>query len=582
MNQPPVVPRRTFLNRYFTFLERRTTGDRFIFHLVLAIFLTSLIVVGLEINDRYLTETPVRGGTLVEGVVGTPRFVNPVLAVTRADQDMVALVYRGLMKLDEQGNIVPDLATTVSRSEDGRTYNVTLRQDAFFHDGSPVTARDVAFTIALIQNPELKSPLRGNWNGVTVTEVNEHELTITLAEAYTPFIENLTVGIIPRAVWENIPTEQLPFSQYNTEPVGAGRFFVDDITRDKNGLINSYTLTATPDQSGTVQVKHIIMRFYGNEEQLLTALKGGSIDSTPSLSAETLAALDTTGMTIREVPLPRTFGLFFNQNKSAALLDPAVREALAVMIDRDELVKKVVHGHGIPTSTPVPPGFTALASTSTGTTTPDVAARATEARAILETAKWTQGEDKRWVKEINGENVTLSLTISTSNTPLFDATAHTIREWWEALGVEVAVDQYEQTDLVQTIIRPRNFQVLLFGNDVGRGLDLYPFWHSSQKDDPGLNITQYTNIDADAYLKTIRTTGNEEEQRKAISALITLISSDRPAIFLFTPTFTYLSQSSITMPPLVRLGTPSDRFANIGQWYVNKENLWPFFSNQHR
>ncbi len=573
-------PRRSWLYRYFAFLERRSIGDRFIFHIVLGTVIVSLLFSLLAINERYLADTPTRGGVLVEGIVGTPRFVNPVLAVTRADQDMVALVYNGLMKIDAEGNLVPDLAESVTISEDGRQHNVVLKRDVYFHNGNPLTARDVVYTIGLIQNPELKSPLQGNWDGVTVTEVSEHELTITIAEAYTPFIENLTVGILPRSVWDAIPIEQLPFSQYNTEPIGTNSFYVAEVMRDKTGLINAYQLDAAPHSLEKPNMNSVILRFYQNEADVVEALLAGEIDGTPSLSPESLTQINLADYQVAELALPRTFGLFFNQNKSAALLDPAVREALEIMIDREALVADVMGGHSIPTKSPVPPGYSTLESTSTfATTSPSREDRIATATAVLTKAGWKPNSAGLWEKTVNDETITLSVTISTSNTPLFDATATTIATWWQALGVEVSVDQYEQTDLVQAIIRPRNFQVLLFGNDIGRAVDLYPFWHSSQKDDPGLNITQYTSIEADTYLATARTSQDATERERAVTALVALLTQERPAIFLFTPTFTYLLNTEVTPSAFNRLSSPSDRFMNIQTWYTSKERLWPIFSN---
>ncbi|MEZ4199988.1 MAG: ABC transporter substrate-binding protein [Candidatus Paceibacterota bacterium] len=155
---------------------------------------------------------PHSGGTLVEGVVGTPRFINPVLAIGRADHDLVALTYSGLMKLDTDGNLVPDLAKDITVSEDGTVYNITLNEDRYFHDGTPLTAADVLFTIGLIQDPELKSPLRGNWAGVVVEELGEYELNLILEDAYAPFLENLTVGILPKHIWSGLSTEEMPLA----------------------------------------------------------------------------------------------------------------------------------------------------------------------------------------------------------------------------------------------------------------------------------------------------------------------------------------------------------------------------------
>ncbi len=581
MNTHSTVPRQSLLSRYFAFLERRSVGDRLIFHIVLAIFVTAALYTALSLNARYVADTPVSGGVFVEGVIGTPRFVNPVLAVTRADQDMVALVYNGLMKIGTSGNLEPDLAESVNLSDDGRIYTVTLKRDVYFHNGSPLTARDVVYTIGLIQNPELKSPLRGNWDGVVAAEVSEHELTITLTEPYAPFIENLTVGILPRTVWEALPIEQLPFSQYNTEPIGTGSFAVTGVERDQSGLISAYSLTAAPYGTQSPNIDRIVMRFYTNEANLVAALNARNIDATPSLSSDTLTQIDTTAYNASEHPLPRTFGVFFNQNRSAALLDSAVREALEIMINRSELVAEVTSGHSIPTSGPVPPGFLALESTSTASSTPALTQneRVTAASAVLTAAGWEQNDDDVWQKDTDDGMITLDITISTSNTELFDKTATALTASWQALGVQVSVNQYEQNDLVQAIIRPRNYQVLLFGSDVGRALDLYTFWHSSQKDDPGLNITQYTNIEADTYLRTIRTSSNQTEREQAIASLTNLLAKERPAIFLFTPTFTYLVSPDVTLSPLNRLGSPSDRFANINTWYSTKERLWPIFQN---
>ncbi len=577
----PLTPRRSLLSRYFAFLERRSILERLFFHIVLATMIMSALWTLITISNQYLVNTPMRGGVLVEGVVGTPRFVNPVLAVTRADQDMVALVYDGLMRVDASGNLVPDIAESVTVSEDGTIYTIKLRSDVYFHNGNPLTAKDVAFTIGLIQNPELKSPLHGNWDGVVVEEVSDTELTLTLREAYAPFIENLTVGILPRGVWDSLPIEQLPFSQYNTEPVGTGSFAISKVMRDESGLIDGYVLTAAPFSVHTPNIKEVVVHFYGDEAAVVTALKAGEIDGTPSLSPDSLNKLDLSAYDINELVLPRVFGVYFNQNKSTALLDPAVREALDIMIDRDELVQKTVAGHGIPTTSPIPPTFLTVQSSSTVSTTSEsefVNERAQRAGAVLTAAGWKRNDAGIWEKETNDGTVSLSLTLSTSNTPLFDTMATTIAEWWKALGVDITVNQYEQTDLVQAVIRPRNYQVLLFGSDVGRSLDLYPFWHSSQKDDPGLNITQYTNIESDRYLTTIRTTQSETERNTAIAAFTTVLAKEKPALFLFAPTFTYLLSPDVTHPDFTRLSNPSERFATIYEWYATSERLWPIFS----
>lgn len=553
-------------------------SDRLIIQLLLASVLISAFWFFIALNNNFVTNIPTSGGTLVEGIVGTPRFVNPVLAITRADKDVVALVYSGLMKHTEDGTLAPDIAKEITVSEDGRVYHITLRDDVYFHNGIQLTVKDIAYTIALIQNPELKSPLRGNWERVLIEELGDFEMNIVLEEAYAPFIENLTVGILPREIWDELPTEQLPFSQNNTEPIGTGPYKVADVLRSKTGLISGYKLTAVDHYAVTPNIDTIVFNFYQNEEALIKALNDKMIASTAGLSNTALENVNTDVYTIIEQALPRTFTIYFNQNKSIPLRDKAVREALNTAIDKQDLINQLLDGYGVPTNSPIPPGFGPAILDELSDTEENID-HLTKAKSILSSSGWSQNGDGKWVKEINDSEVVLSIALTTANTPLFDEVATYVAEQWSKLGVEVSISQFEQADLVQAIIRPRSFEALLFGADIGRAVDLYPFWHSSQKDDPGLNIAQYTNIDADALLERIRTTKDAEAEADDIVELISLLNASTPAIFLFTPTFGYVIDKDVHVAPLVKMDNQSNRFTNIEKWHIKSNKVWPIFSN---
>lgn len=556
-------------------MERRKTSDKLFFTLALIATASSLLYALFTANALYTTSVPTAGGTLVEGIVGTPRFVNPVLAITRADHDMVALVYSGLMKIDTDGNLVNDIAESITSSEDGTTYTITLRKGVRFHNGTELTAKDVLFTIGLIQNPDLKSPLRGAWDGVVLEELGDYELSITLREAHKPFLENLTVGILPRELWDELPIEQIPFSQNNTEPIGSGPYRVHDVMRSKSGLINAYELSAFGGSDYDPNITTVVFNFYQNEQELLEALRNKEIASTPSLSTENFSQVDTDTYEVVQTPLPRTFAVYFNQNKSAALRDLSARKALDAAIDKQALVDAVLQGYGIPTDSPIPTGFAAVESASS-----TQRLNGTEAAAqILKDGGWKQNSAGIWEKSVNDETITLSVKLTTANTPIFEKTATYVADAWRTLGVEVQVDQFEQTDLVQSVIRPRDFQALLYGADIGRQIDLYPFWHSSQKHDPGLNIAQYTNIDVDAHLAKLRTLQDEQEIQTRLLAIDAIIQDELPAVFLFVPTFGYVIDKDVSTTPLIRISKQSERFANIAQWHIKSNKLWPIFSN---
>ena len=559
-------------------MERRSLGDRWLFLIGIIIVIASIFTALIQYNNSQVVVTPTQGGTFTEGILGTPRFINPVLAITRVDHDVVALVYSGLMKVDATGELVPDIAESIERSEDGRTYTITLANDVFFHDGQRLTSRDVIFTIGLIQDPNLKSPLLSNWDGVVAEAVDEQTLTLTLREPYTPFIDNLTVGIVPHHIWSAIPIEQIPFSQHNTEPIGSGTYQIDAVTRNNAGLIEGYTLTASNYARTIPNIPTVAMKFYNDTNTLITAFKNKEVIATQSLQPDDVPEL-LEQINVLEQPMSRTFGVFYNQNRSPILRDDAVREALAIAIDRDTLITDVLNGYGVATQYPIPDTFIAT-STPVGVQSTSSLSRSQQAERILLAADWEQQEDDTWVKEIDGEEVQLAITLSTVNTEAFRPTAEYLSHAWEALGIPVRIEQFEQTDFVQSVVRPRNFSVLLFGSDVGRSLDLYPFWHSSQKDDPGLNITRYTNIDADSLLDKIRVTASETERDAAVLEFFRLLDEEKPALFLYAPTLTYLHHPALTIAnPVQKVTTAHERLATITYWHIATERLWPIFTN---
>jgi len=569
-------PLSRFADRLFGFIEGIPYSDRLLVRVAFFLFIGTAIWLILSINQNYSEITPTTGGSFTEGIIGTPRFVNPVLALTRADQDVTALVYSGLLTIGPDGRLQNDLAENISVSEDGLTYAVTIKKGNTFHDGTPLTARDVAYTIRLVQDPDLKSPLRGNWSDVTVEEVSEYELNIILEEAYAPFIENFTLGIMPAHAWSNLPIEQMPFSQLNTEPIGSGPFSITAAKRSTSGVIEHYTLSAYRGNISQPKIDTIALTFFQNEEQLLAALSEEKVDATAYVSPEHIDEVLDYGYHSAEQPLPRIFGIFFNQNKSPALRDNAARKALTVALDRDVLIEKTLQGRGVPITTPTL--FAARTLESNDSIVDEISTiEAEQAIAILENGNWTKNSNGIWEKTIDKEITPLGVTLKTSNSPLFATLADTITKQWEAFGVQVTVEQFEQTGLVQSVIRPRDFEALLFGLDMSRSHDLYPFWHSSQQDDPGLNIAQYANVEVDKLLEKARVEPYGPTRNELLLSASTIISNEQPAIFLFQPTFTYVISKNMFISDMAELGRPTDRFSNITEWYTESDSLWPLF-----
>lgn len=533
------------------------------------------------LNAQFLVTVPAHGGSLTEGIIGTPRFINPVLDISDADRDLTQLVYSGLLRAEPNGDYSTDLADSYTISPDGRTYTFLLKKNATFHDGSPVTADDVVFTIAKTQDPELKSPERANWSGVTVEKIDQYTVQFTLKSPYAPFIENLTLGILPKHLWQDITDDEFPFSDLNTSPVGTGPFKVTGASRTSSGIPSSYTLSAFSRYAlGRPFLNTMYFQFYQNETELAQALKSGDIEAAAGISPSTLASLPQ----LPEVhsPLNRVFAVFFNQNQSSILRNNDVRQALSDAVDRKDLVKKVLGGFGTPLTGPIPPSM--LPNTPSISSVPQdpTSDLALAARNELLRSGWSVGPDGYLQKTTGSgkkaQTTQLAFSLATGNVPELRAAAEYLRQTWEKVGVKVDVQVYSQGDLSQNVIRPRKYDALLFGEVIGRELDLFAFWSSSQRIDPGLNIALYANSTADSILQKLRETSDDTARQQLYVQFNTELQKDNPAVFLYAPDFVYSMPKDIHGLTLGLIETPSDRFLSVSKWHRETDRVWPLFA----
>ena len=551
--------------------------ERLLFALLTAIAITSGLTLVYRVNNMFLVDVPATGGNVVEGVIGSPRFINPLLALSDADRDLTALFYTGLMRPTANGGLKPALASGYSVSDDGLRYRFYLRDTNAFSDGTPLNADDVVFTIQTIQNPAFKSPLYANWEDVTVTKINDYTVEFTLPQPYAPFLENTTVGILPKRIWEHATPDEFPLSNYNIEPIGAGPYALKTIQRGTSGIPQAYILTPNKHFAlGKPHISSIAIRFYHTEQDIVAALKTGDINATSGLSPSSLKDLTPLhAITTHHAPLPRVFGVFFNQNKVEAFQAPEVRKALALITPKDAIVQNVLGGYGTVLDGPLPPG---ILPTSSSTDTTAVASSSLEqARELLTDADWKQNEATHvWEKDTDKGKVTLSFTLSTTNVPELKAAAERIASSWRTLGANVELKVFEPTDLTQNIIRPRRYDALLFGEVIGREPDLYAFWHSSQRNDPGLNIAMYTNIATDKLLEQARTTLSMKKRAALYEEFEASIHKEIPAVFLYSPDLIYLLPADIQNVSLTRITAPDERFQNVQEWYTATDRVWPF------
>ncbi|KKW07917.1 MAG: Extracellular solute-binding protein [Parcubacteria group bacterium GW2011_GWA2_49_16] len=572
--------------RFSLALTKFSTLEKRIFFGALGVLAFTAVVMLAGVNNAFIVKVPTFGGTLVEGVLNTPAHINPLLDTSEigseADRDLTALVYSGLLRAKSDGSLIPDLAEEYLVSPDGLTYTFTLKKNLTWHDGEKITADDVIFTIKTAGDSRTKSPKRANWDGVELERVDDLTIKFLLKKPYAPFLENTTIGILPKHIWEAIDFNRFDTNNYNKKPIGSGPYQIDSIetvtTKNGDQLPVSYTLKAFSRFAlGKPYLSTIKMVFYRNEDDLVAAVARGDVHAINSISPKSAEGLSGKGYRVLHTPLPRVLAVFFNQNQAPIFVDSAVRKALTLAVPKTKLINNVLAGYGTMLDSPIPPGNLGYKIATTETPLAD---RMTAARALLTKASWTFDDtSKTWTKKKGKETTVLQFSLATSEAPELKAVAEELKTAWEELGVPVEVKIFATGDLKETVVRPRKFDTLFFGQVLGRTSDPYPFWHSSQRLDPGLNIASYVNSSADKALEQARAESNPEKRAQFYETFKNEITKDVPAIFLYAPEFLYVVPKDVHGISLNGVTIPAERFSNIYEWYISTDNVWKIFAS---
>lgn len=507
------------------------------------------------------------GGEYIEGSVGQPFYVNPLLSQTsEADSDLTQLVYSGLFKYDNNGNAVPDLAESFTVSQDQRQYTVKLRKNAHWQDGKEITAEDIFFTFNILQDPAYKSPLRQSWQGVDVSVSNDHEIVFTLKNPYVGFLENLTIGILPKHVWENIAPEKFALADYNLHPIGSGPFMFSDFQKDSQGSILTYHLKAFKDfYAGSPYISNFTFNFYADDDALIAAYNKKEVMGMNSIAPEKIGSIKNVKSTdMHELIIPRYFSVFFNQTKSVVLADDNVRIALNSSVDRKEIISSVLRGKGVALSSPFFPQMDGYNDQV------QVSKNIDQANKILDDAGWKKEAGSDFRKK---NNVTLEFELVTTDWPELSQTAELLKTQWQKVGAKLNVKILTVSDLQQNYIRTREYDSLLFGQAITFNPDLYSFWHSSQKRDPGLNLSLFDNSQADGILESVRQEPDESKRVDSYKKFQELLAKEVPAVFLYGPTYLYPVANSVHGMTIQNINMPADRFVDVSKWYVKTKRI---------
>ncbi len=168
----------------------------------------------------------------------------------------------------------------------------------------------------------------------------------------------------------------------------------------------------------------------------------------------------------------------------------------------------------------------------------------------------------------NADGEKLILNLVTSNTPSnYSNVAQILREQWKKIGVELKIEVLDPNELQQRI-GARDYDLLLFGQNLGYNLDAYPYWHSSQANEDGVNLSQFKNFVVDSLLEKART-DSEEGRKKTLKEIQEIISQEVPAVFLYSPSYYTALSKDVKSSEFKHLATISDRLINIELWFAS-------------
>ncbi len=542
------------------------------------VVLVLLLILALRgANAPILPAAPeTRGGEYSEALVGGMQRLNPVLDIRNPpDQDVDRLIFSGLLRFDSTGVPIPDLAEGYVITE-GLTYDFRIRNDAFWHDGEPVTAQDVVYTYGLIQDANYpgRKDLAELWRSVKVKALSAKEVRFTLSEPYAPFLDYLTTGLLPSHILSGTGVKELDALPFNLKPVGTGPFSVETVIVEGE-TIRGVTLRPFDKYYGAKPaLEKIDFLYYPTQAAAFEALQSGAVMGLGGLtSGELPAVLTGSKWNIYSARLPQASIVFLNlKNEDVPFFaQREVRRALLLAINRQQIIDSVLAGQAIQAAGPILPGTWAEDPNLLPLAfNPDEAAR------MLDSAGWTipagavPGTDA-YVRTDEKGNL-LKFTLVFAEDPRQEAVAGALQAQWAQVGVQVQLQAANMRSLLEDHLTPRTYQAALVDLNPAPypDPDPYPFWHQTQSPD-GQNYSQLDDRAISELLETARIEMNRDERARLYRTFQYRFAYQLPALFLWHPIYNYAVDARIAGIAVGPLFDPSDRLASICDWYVEKK-----------
>jgi len=539
----------------------------------LALVAIGALLVGQQpVVVQPLAPEPVAGGSYTEGLVGEFSRLNPLLAFyNAADRDINRLLFSSLVRFDDRGLPQPVIAESWGISRDGTVYNFSMRTDAIWHNGEPITSADVIFTINLLKNPALPIPedLQAFWDEIEVIGLDEHTIQFRLPEPFAPFLDYLTFGILPTHLLEGRTPEELIADSFNMNPVGSGPYRFEQLVVE-GGQITGVALPAFDGYyEGRPYIDQIIFRYYPDPTSALTAYREGEIQGINQISAEILAeALKEPNLNFYTGRLPELSIILLNLDdfENPFFQDSSIRRALLTGLNRQWMVDRVLNSQAAIADGPIFPNTWAYYE---GISRINYDREA--ALKMIKEAGYTIPAEGGAVRA-NEDGVFLSFTLIHPEGEPYTSLAQSIQRDWTALGIDVELQAVPYDQLINSDLETRNYEAALVDLNLFRSPDPdpYPFWHQTQSTG-GQNYTMWDDRQASEYLEQARILVDPTERTRLYRNFQVRFAGELPALPVFYPMYTYGVDSQVQGVRIGPLFDTPDRFATVADWFLFSE-----------
>ena len=539
---------------------------------VVALIVIAILLAGQQpVVVQVYEPEPVTGGVYVEGLVGFHSRLNPVLDnFNQVDRDVDRLIYSSLVRFDDRGLPQAELAESWGISRDATVYNFSLRPDARWHDGEPVTSSDVAFTIDLMRSPDLPilEDVRDLWLEIEVTPLDDLTLQFRLPEPFAPFLDYLTFGILPARYFEGLEPVDLIDAEFNLSPIGSGPYkFENFIVED--GDITGVSL-ASNDQyyQGQPFIDQIIFRYFQDDTSALEAFRQGEVQGISQISSSVLDdALNEEHLKIYTGRLPELMMIFLNLDHPQApfFQESDIRKALLMGLNRQWMIDNLLHGQAAIADGPIFPNTWAYYEGISR-----IEYNLDSAKKITREAGYTIPASGGEVRA--REDVFFSFSMVYPEGDDYEKIAQAIKQNWAGLGVEVILNSVPYETLIADYLEPHLYEAALVDLNLSRSPDPdpYPFWHQTQATG-GQNYSLWNDRQSSEYLEQARIIRDPLERTRLYRNFQVRFFNEMPALPLFYPMYSFGVHNDVQGIRTGPLFDHSDRFMDVSSWFLFSE-----------